>query len=254
MSEILYGRVVVLEALRAHRRKIKSVLLAEDLKTSDAKGEILTRCHRASIPVRHVGRAHLDAASMQSNHQGVAADVGPYPYASFDDLLGALGQQDVMPLLLLLDCIQDPQNLGVLFRTAEAVGVHAVVIPRHRSASVTAAVSKVSAGAVEHLRVAQVTNLVRAMDRLKRIGIWVIGIERSAEAEDYRRVDLNAPVALAVGSEGRGLRRLVRKNCDLLMQIPMRGRVQSLNAAVAGSIALYRAWESRQRDEASRPG
>ena len=254
MAEILYGRVVVLEALRAHRRDIEEVLLASDQKTSDAVGEILAKCRGSSIPVRPVSRRHLDTVSAQSNHQGVAAQVGPYPYADFDDLLNALERRETMPLLLLLDCIQDPQNLGVLLRTAEAVGVHAVVIPRHRSAWVTPAVSKVSAGAVEHLRVAQVTNLVRAMDRLKHIGIWVIGIERSAEAADYRQVDLNVPLALTVGSEGRGLRRLVRQNCDLLMQIPMRGRVQSLNAAVAGSIALYRAWESRQRDEASRPG
>jgi 23S rRNA (guanosine2251-2'-O)-methyltransferase len=147
---------------------------------------------------------------------------------------------------LILDSLQDPQNLGTLLRTAEVVGAHGVIIPRHRAAEITPAVCNASAGAVEHLLVAQVTNLVRTMEELKEGGVWIVAVENLPEAKDYRSVDLNMPLALVVGSEGHGLSRLVRERCDLWIKLPMRGKIHSLNAAVAGSIALYEAWQQRK--------
>jgi len=246
MHEILYGRNAVHEALRAGRRHCENVLLAEGIQESGTVARILALAEERGIPLKHVPRRQLDQLG-SVNHQGVAAQVGPYPYAELDDMLHLAQQRGEPPFLLLLDCLQDPQNLGTLLRTAEAVAVHGVVIPRRRAAQVTPAVSNASAGAVEHLLVVQVTNLVRAMAELKKQGIWIVGLECALEAQDYHETDLNMPLALVVGSEGRGLRRLVRERCDLLIQLPMRGSINSLNASVAGSIALYEAWQQRLR-------
>jgi len=179
--------------------------------------------------------------------------VGAYPYTDLNNILGLARKRSEQPFLLLLDCWQDPQNLGSLLRTAEVVGVHGVIIPRHRAAEITPAVSSASAGAVEHLQVAQVTNLVRTMEELKEKGIWVVGLEHVPEAQDYREANLNMPLALVVGSEGHGLGRLVRERCDFWIRLPMRGKVNSLNVSVAGSIALYEAWRQRGASEGFNP-
>lgn len=186
-----------------------------------------------------VEREVLNRASRQ--HQGVAAEVAPYRYSSLEEVLSGDGGA----LLLVLDCLQDVQNFGSLLRTAEAVGVAGVLIPERRGAPVTAAVRRTSAGAVEHLKVAQVVNLPRTLGDLKRRGYWVVGLENLPEAQDYAGLDWGGKAALVVGSEGRGMRRLVRESCDLLVRIPTVGRVNSLNAAVAGSIVLYHAWRTR---------
>jgi 23S rRNA (guanosine2251-2'-O)-methyltransferase len=149
---------------------------------------------------------------------------------------------------LALDSLQDPQNVGSLLRTAEAVGVHGVIVPERRAVGVTPAVSRASAGAVEHLLVAQVTNLARVLEELKGRGVWVVGVEDVPAAQDYRDVDLDMPLVLVVGGEGPGMRRLVMGTCDLLLRIPMRGHVGSLNVSVAGSIVLYQAWSGRTFD------
>jgi len=251
MSEILYGRIAVMEALRARRRKVHRLLLARGVKSTGIIAEILALCQRSGIPAQSLPRQKLDEIVSDSHHQGVAAQIDSYPYLDVEDILDEVERRGEMPFLLLLDCIQDPQNFGALLRTADAVGVHGVIIPRHRAVAVTPAVCKASAGAVEHLSVARVTNLVQTMERLKEANIWVVGLEQGPGAQDYRRVDLNIPLALVVGSEGRGLRRLVRERSDLLVQLPMRGHVGSLNASVAGSIILYRAWECRGMEERS---
>ncbi|MFO7171050.1 MAG: 23S rRNA (guanosine(2251)-2'-O)-methyltransferase RlmB, partial [Chloroflexota bacterium] len=152
-------------------------------------------------------------------------------------------------LLLLLDHLQDPQNIGTLLRTAEVVGVHGVVIPGRRSAEVTAAVVNASSGATEHLRIAVVTNLAQTIEEIQRAGVWVVGVEDDERAQDYDRADLDIPLALVVGAEGPGLARLTRDRCDFLVRLPMRGRIASLNAAVAGSIVLYHAWRSRASNQ-----
>ncbi|MER3545805.1 MAG: 23S rRNA (guanosine(2251)-2'-O)-methyltransferase RlmB [Chloroflexota bacterium] len=237
-GDVLYGRNAVYESLRAGRRAFHRLLLAEGLHPDERLRHIQRLAAAYHVPIHVVTRAELGRIA-GGHHQGVALEAGPYPYVTLEDILqhaAALGQP---PLVLILDLLQDPQNLGTLIRTAEAVGVHGVVIQERRAAAVTPAVVRASAGAVEHMRVAQVTNLVRAMEHLKAQGLWLVGLEATPEARPYDQVDLSGPLGLVVGSEGAGPRRLVRKTCDLLVRLPMRGKVTSLNAAVAGSIVLY---------------
>jgi len=230
----------VLEALRAGRRRAYYVALARGVQRSGTVALILEEASRQGVPVREVDREELER--LVPGNQGVALSVSPYPYADFDDLLGRAGPE---ALYLLLDLIEDPQNLGTLLRTGEAVQITGVIIPEHRAASVTPAVSNASAGAVEHLHVAQVGNLVQAMDALRQAGVWLVGLEDVPEAQVYDQADWRGPLALVVGSEGRGMRRLVREHCDFMVRLPMAGRIRSLNAAVAGSIVLYHAWRGR---------
>jgi 23S rRNA (guanosine2251-2'-O)-methyltransferase len=198
------------------------------------------------IPSERVSRNQM--SGLGQNTQGVALHASAYPYVEIDGLLSTARARTGPPFLLVLDLISDPQNLGSLLRTCEAVGVHGVVIQDRRAASVTPAVVRASSGAVEHLRVARVTNVARALALLKDNDIWTAGLDASPEGSRYDLTNLSGSLALVVGSEGRGLRRLVRKQCDFLVRLPMVGRIASLNAAVAGSIVLYEAWRQRQGD------
>jgi 23S rRNA (guanosine2251-2'-O)-methyltransferase len=239
MADVLYGRRPVYEALQAGRRRCYALTLAQGVRVK--KGavleQLLSLAQTASIPISHRPRRALDHVTPQ--HQGVLAEFDPYPYVEVEDMLAAAKAKGVTPLLLLLDLLQDPQNVGSLLRSAEAVGVHGVLFLKRRAVEITPAVVSASAGAVEHLRVAQVTNLARTIERLKTHDLWVAGLEADPSAQLYDRADLRGPLALVVGNEGSGLRRLVREKCDFLVQLPMHGQVASLNAAVAGSIALY---------------
>jgi len=243
-EDVIYGRYPVLEALRGDR-EVEKVVLVRGTRWTGILSEIVAEAHRQGVPVQPLSRAALDRLADGGNHQGVVAHVAAYRYADLDDVLAASTQRDEPAFLLLLDCVQDPQNLASLLRTAEAVGVHGVVFPQRRAVGVTAAVVKASAGAVEHLTIARVTNLVRAIETLQAADIWVLGLERTPESQRYDQVDLTMPLAWVVGNEGRGLGRLVRERCDVLVDLPMRGRTSSLNAAVAGSIALYQTWLRR---------
>jgi len=245
MREVLYGRHAVRESLRAGRRKPYKLMLAEGIRQVDAIGQIVFLADQAGISVAYTERRNLDDLG-NVNHQGVALETSEYPYSTLDDILATAQSRQEPPFLLLLDLLQDPHNVGSLLRTAEAVGVHGVVIQRRRAVGITPAVAHTSAGAAEHLLVAQVTNLVNAMERLKAQDVWVTGLEAVKEAQLYHEADLKGPWAMVVGSEGSGLRRLVRERCDFLVRLPMRGRVSSLNASVAGSVALYEAWRQRQ--------
>jgi 23S rRNA (guanosine2251-2'-O)-methyltransferase len=245
MQETLYGHHAVLEALRAGRRRFYEIVLAQGIKEQAEVAEILTLAGAKHINVKRVEREALSRLGSEARYQGVAAQVSVYPYADWDEVVEAALRRSELPLLLLLDCLQDPQNLGTLLRAAEAVGAHGVAITERRAAGITPAVSNASAGAVEHLHIAQVTNLARTVVALKEKGIWVAGLERVSEAKRFDQVDWNMPLALVVGSEGRGLQRLVRDKCDLLIELPMRGAIGSLNAAVAGSIVLYQVWQRR---------
>jgi 23S rRNA (guanosine2251-2'-O)-methyltransferase len=249
MRELIYGRQPVREVLRAGRRQVFKLLLAHGVKTTGIVGEILARAEQAQVAVQLVNRQELDKLGGEVNHQGLAAEASGYPYVNLTDLRVAARREGVLPFLLLLDHIQDPQNLGSLLRSAEAVGVHGVVIPDRRAAGVTPAAVRASAGAAEHLRVAQVTNLVRAMEYLKTEGVWLAGLDPLPRAEIYTQADLRGSLALVIGSEGRGLSRLVRETCDFLIKLPMRGQVQSLNASAAGAIALYEAYRQRTTEE-----
>ncbi len=238
MMEVLYGRHAVLEALRAGRRRVHRVYLGEEIQQTGIVAEILAAARRLNCPVAPASRALLNRAG-PVNHQGVVAEAAAYPYRELADLLPAGGPGNA--LYLALDHLQDVQNLGTLLRTAEAMAVAGVLLPDRRSASITPAVVNSSAGAVEHLHIAEVGNLVQALEQLKNAGAWIVGLDMGAEAVPLPRADLSGSLVLVVGAEGSGLTRLVRKHCDWLLSIPMYGSVASLNAAVAGSVALVAA-------------
>ena len=253
--ELLYGRHAVLESLRAGRRKVHRVYLATGAKQTGSVAEILAAAEARGCPVAEAQRQTFERAG-PVNHQGVLAETGPYPYVDLDHLLAV--PQDAEPLYLVLDHLQDVQNVGTLLRTAEAMAVAAVLLPDRRAAEITPAVVNASAGAVEHLRVALEGNLVQALERLKGAGVWVVGLDARPEAVPLGIADLTGPLALIVGTEGAGLARLVRERCDWLLAIPMYGRVASLNVAVAGSVALIAARQSRAGEQtgpaSARPG
>lgn len=244
MNDMIWGRHPIEEAIQAGR--VQRVLIARGVRESGL-ASLLRLAEEANIAVEPVAREQLDQIAHGANHQGVVAFVAPWRYHDLDELLALAIRRQEPPLLLALDSVQDVHNLGSLIRTAEAVGAHGIILPEHRAAGVTPAVVKSSAGAIEHLMVTQVTNLVHTLDALKTRNIWIVGLAGEA-AEPIERVDLDRPLVLVVGSEGKGLGRLMRDHCDLLVRLPMRGTINSLNAAVAGSIALYAAWRARSRD------
>ncbi len=242
MAEYVWGRYPVLEALRS-RRRVHRIMIAQGPRDAGLT-QVLDQARRVGVPVEPVSRRRLDDLSKSANHQGVVALVAPREYAELDDILERAKERGEDPLVIVLDAIQDVQNLGSLIRTAEAVGAHGVVIPEHRAAGLTPAVDKTSAGAVEFLPVARVTNITRTLDDLKKRGLWCIGLEGGAKTR-FDQANLNGPIALVVGGESKGISRLAREHCDMLISVPMRGHVGSLNAAIAGSIALYEIWRQR---------
>lgn len=242
MREWIYGLNPVYEVLRAGRRHTFRLLIAQGVQTKDRLADIQKLCKNSNTPVEYQPRANLDG--IQSHHQGVLLETSGFPYRSLQDMFDLANQHSQPPLLLILDTLQDPQNLGTLLRTAEAVGVHGVLLPLRRTATVTPAVVSASSGASEHLLITQ-TNLAQGIKTLKERGVWVAGLDSGSDSQALQDTDLGGPLALVVGSEGAGMRKLVRKSCDLIVRLPMRGRIESLNAAVAGSIALYLAWGAR---------
>ncbi len=243
--ELLYGRHAVLEALRAGRRRFLRIYLGQGVAQTGIINDIVAAARLRSCPVLEAGRSIMDQAGAV-NHQGVLAEVDSYKYADFDELLGRASPADA--LYLVLDHLQDVQNLGALLRTAEAMGVVGVILPERRAASITPAVVNASAGAVEHLGIALVGNLAQALAQLKAAGVWVVGLDAGGDTVPLARADLMGRLALVVGAEGAGLARLLRERCDWLLSIPMYGRVDSLNAAVAGSVALVAARQARAAD------
>lgn len=244
MKEWIYGRNAVYETLRARRRQPFRLRLAQGVEEKGRLAEIIKLGAERRLPLERVPRATLDVLS--SGHQGVALETSPYIYSDLPAILKSASRLEEAAFILVLDALQDPQNLGSLLRTAEAVGVHGVLLPLRQTATVTPAVVNASAGASEHLRVGQV-NLAQAIAALKEAGVWVIGLDAGAGAKPPEKVRLDGPLALVVGSEGSGMRELVRKSCDVLLRLPMRGQVASLNAAAAGSIALYLALQARPK-------
>jgi 23S rRNA (guanosine2251-2'-O)-methyltransferase len=219
------------------------IQLASGVELSGSLAEIVSLAEQRQLPVLQLPRTDLDRK--HQNNQGILARVSEYSYSSLDEIVDKAAEAVEDPFLLLLDVVQDPQNLGTLLRTAEAVGVHGVIIPTKRTALVTPAVVSASSGASEHVRIAQY-NIAQAIRALKEQGVWVAGLAASEGARPLQDVDLSGPIALVVGHEGSGMRRLVQESCDFLVRIPMRGAVASLNAAVAGSVVLYRVWEQRK--------
>lgn len=242
MREWILGRNPVYETLKAGRRQAFRLQIAEGIQEKGHLADAQSLCERRKVQVERVPRRQLD--SLGDGHQGIGLEASAYPYSNLSDMLDLARRRGEPPFLLVLDTLQDPQNLGTLLRTAEIVGVHGVLLPFRRTATVTPAVVSASSGASEHLLVTQ-TNLAQAIAVLKEHDVWVVGLEGGLEAQPPERVRLDGALALVVGNEGRGMRLLVRESCDLLMRLPMRGQVDSLNAAVAGSIGLYLAWQAR---------
>lgn len=241
-KEYVAGRQAVREALLSGR-PVNKILVARGVKMAGV-AEILRLAREKGVPVQQVERAWMDDLVGGVAHQGVVALAAPKEYASVEEILAAAGTEE--PFLILLYEVTDPRNLGAVLRTAEAAGVHGVIIPRHRSCALTPAVAKAAAGALEHVRVARVANLARTIDYLKERGVWVVGAESAAPCV-YWDARLTGPIALVVGGEDRGLGKVVRAKCDQLVSLPMRGRLTSLNTSVAAALLAYEVLRQRRR-------
>jgi 23S rRNA (guanosine2251-2'-O)-methyltransferase len=243
MSEILYGRNAARECLRARRRHIYKVIVYENIQASANVREILALAKQSKIVVEYVPRKKLH--NLAKGHQGMALEVGRYPTFTIEEVLRRAAKLNESPFIMALDHIEDPHNLGAILRTAEAVGVHGVLIPKQRAVGITPAVVNASAGAVEHMRVVEIPNLVQVLKKLKSQNIWIAGVENMPTALSYTDANLAGPLALVIGGEGQGLSRLVKDTCDFLVKLPMRGQIESLNASVAGGLLLYEVWRAR---------
>ena len=241
--KIIAGRNPVIEALKAGTIIEKIVILA------GVKGEAIEKikamAKRDRVPCMEVGKQKFRELVSDTTTQGVVAVVGTKEYVEVDDILKAASGRNEPPFVLLLDEIEDPQNLGALIRTAECAGVHGVIIPKHHSAEVNTTVAKTSAGASEHLPVAKVVNVANTIDELKEKGVWVVGTDSEAP-KIYTEVDYSGPIAIVIGNEGRGIRHLVKEKCDFLVKIPVFGKIESLNASVAGALVMYEAVRKRK--------
>lgn len=243
MKEFIYSRNAVYETLRARRRDVFRIQIGEGVQEKGRVTEIIKCANERGIPVERVSRARLD--KVHQNHQGVMAEVSKYPYADLLDILESARKKNEAPFVLLLDSLNDPQNFGTLIRTAEATGVHGVVIPLAHTVEVTPSVVNASSGASEHMLIAQ-SNLAQAIDALKKENVWVVGLDQDGETVGAKtQRHLTGAIGLVVGSEGEGIRQLTRAKCDIILKLPMRGQVESLNAAMAGSVVLYLAYLAR---------
>jgi 23S rRNA (guanosine2251-2'-O)-methyltransferase len=244
----LYGVLPVLEAIRAGGRRIERLLIADGAR-HDRLRDLLAAARRANIPVRREPRALLDRMTGKANHQGVVAIAALISYADESSLLSQITPET---LFVLLDGVEDPHNLGAIIRTAECSGASAVFIPERRAAHITDVVVKTSAGAAEFLPVAKVTNLASLIEDLKKLNVWVVGVERGGETA-YTDYDFKGATALVFGGEGHGLHRLVRDRCDTVVSIPLRGRITSLNVSVAVGVVLFEALRKRSRKPEYQP-
>jgi 23S rRNA (guanosine2251-2'-O)-methyltransferase len=244
--ELLYGRQPVREMLRAARRRISEVFMLSTIRSTPELDEIISTLEERNLKLSHASAEKLESMVGDVNHQGIVAEVYPYRYVSYKKMLSDAGQ-DENAFFLFLDHLEDPQNVGSLLRTAEAAGVTGVVIPSHRAAGITPSVVRASAGAAEHMQIAQVPNLVSCMKLLqdKDRGVWIAGLEGSDEATLISKSDLTGKIGIVVGSEGKGMRRLTRETCDYIVKLPMHGNVGSLNAGVAGAIAMFEVLRQR---------
>lgn len=242
MSEdIIIGKNPVLEALRSHR-DINKILIAEGSQRGQMQ-QITELAKEGNVIVQYVPKKKIDQLT-EGNHQGVLAYVAAYQYAEVDDLFDAAERRGEVPFFLILDEIEDPHNLGSIMRTADAAGAHGIIIPKRRAVGLTQTVAKASTGAIEYIPVARVTNLARTIDELKERGIWIAGTDAKG-SHDYRQQDFTLPIGLVIGSEGKGMGRLIREKCDFLVRLPMAGRVTSLNASVAAALLMYEVYRSR---------
>jgi 23S rRNA (guanosine2251-2'-O)-methyltransferase len=242
--EVLYGLHPIEEALKAGRRRFDHVLVARE-RHDDRLAHLVSDCRQAGVRVRQEAREQLTQLAGTAAHQGVVAVVRPQEFLAIEDLFEPPGQSQAARLVLALDGVEDPQNLGALLRVADGAGVDGIVLTERRSAPLSPVAVKASAGAAEHLRIARVVNLVRALEDLKRQNLWIIGLDERGET-DYDQFDLTGNCVLVLGREGAGLHDLVRRTCDHLLRIPMAGGVSSLNVSAAGAVVLYEAFRQRR--------
>ncbi|MER2119575.1 MAG: 23S rRNA (guanosine(2251)-2'-O)-methyltransferase RlmB [Solibacillus sp.] len=243
-GEMIAGKNPVLEALRAGR-EINKLWIAEGVKKTGVQ-ELMDLAKEQGVLVQFVPKQKVD--KLAENHQGIVASVAAYDYAELDDLFNAAKAKNEDPFFLILDELEDPHNLGSIMRTADAIGAHGIIIPKRRAVGLTAVVAKASTGAIEHVPVVRVTNLAQTVDELKDRGVWIAGTDAKGSA-DYRKMDATLPLALIIGSEGKGMSRLLKDKCDFLYHLPMVGHVTSLNASVAAALLMYEVY--RKRHEAN---
>ena len=244
MSDKIVGRNSVLELLRSGNREVEQILIAQG--SADGRiQQVLSIAKKKGIRCDFAPRSELDRIEADVPHQGLIAFVGPKSYTDIKTLIKAAQDSERPALLIMLDGIQDPRNLGAIIRTADAVNADGIIIPKHKAAGVTTAADKTSAGSSEYVPIAQVTNLAQTIDALKAAGIWVIGTAQEASM-CYTQADFNVPICLVLGNEGEGLRRLVKEKCDLLVHLPMYGHVPSLNVSVAAGVLLYEVVRQRR--------
>lgn len=242
-EDMVAGRNAVMEALKGSR-SVNKLMIANGSTEGSIK-EIIAVAKEKGINIQYWDRSKLDSIARGIRHQGVLAQVAPVQYAELEDILQVAKDRNEPPFIVLLDELEDPHNLGAILRTADAAGVHGVLIPKHRSCPLSATVAKTSAGAVEHVPVARVGNLVQTIKKLKQEGLWVAAADM--DGKDYYDTDLTGPLLLIIGSEGQGVGRLVKEQCDFVVRIPMVGKINSLNASVAGSILMYEAMKQRHK-------
>ena len=250
-TSMIWGYHPVSEALRARRRKFYTVYMAAEKK--DARSEALL--HRAAAldaSIQIVSAAKLTALVGHNRHQGIGAKVSEYPMCRLDDILATAHADMKKPLILVLDQIVDPQNLGAIARTAHCAGIDGIVMPKKRSAPPSPAASKASAGALEHMPVTVVTNLANALKRIKSLGLWIVGADHRSTTSVFES-DLTGPLAIVIGGEEKGIRPLVKKQCDFTLSIPQTGPIGSLNASVASAVIMYEAFRQRWPDHTVRP-
>lgn len=240
--EDLYGRNSVLEALRAGR-PMNRIIISKETKAQSLK-EIVGLARERKILLQFVEKKQLDHLCGGENHQGVLAQAAAKEYVDWEEILDQVQAAGKIPLMLILDGVEDPHNLGAILRSADAAGAHCVIIPKHRAVPLTAGVARASAGAVEYVPVARVTNLAQTIEQMKDKGLWIAGADQEA-SEAYFKADLKGPLAIVLGSEGAGIGKLVKDKCDFLIRIPMDGKVNSLNVSVAASLILYEAVRQR---------
>lgn len=240
-SELIGGKNPVVEALRSGR-ELNKIWIAEGLNKKSI-GEILSLSKQAGVLVQAVPKQKLDGM-LDVNHQGVIASVAAYAYAELDDLFAIAERRGEDPLFLILDELEDPHNLGSILRTADATGVHGVIIPKRRSVGLTGVVAKASTGAIEHIPVVRVNNLSQTVEDLKKRNVWIAGTDAKG-SQDYRKMDATLPLAIIIGSEGKGMSRILKEKCDFLYHLPMVGQVTSLNASVAAALLMYEVFRKR---------
>lgn len=237
------GRNSVIELLESGR-DINKIFISEGEKHGSIH-KIISMAKERKIIITEISKAKLNQMAQTENNQGVIAVVPPFNYCEVEDILEAAKKKEEPPFILILDGIEDPHNLGSIIRTAETAGVHGIVIPKRRAVAVNSTVSKVSAGAVEHMKIARVNNINDTIKYLKDNGVWIYGTDMEAKRY-YNEEDYNGPVAIVIGSEGFGMNRLVKENCDILIKIPMKGKITSLNASVSAGIVMYEVVRQRQ--------